>query len=148
MVYQLLDQGLLVRSDDEKPTLQLNEASRAVMRGEREVRLVQPKTSAASKTRTEEVSWEGVDRDLFEHLRTVRREVAKERSVPAYVIFGDRTLREMARLRPGSPDAFRRIRGVGDRKLADLGELFTAEIKGYCKAHALEIEPTDGDGRI
>ena len=135
MVYQLLDQGLLARSDDEWPTLQLNEASRAVMRGEREVRLVQPKTSPASKTRTEKVSWEGVDRDLFEHLRTVRGEVAKERSVPASVIFGDRTLREMARLRPCSRDALLQVRGVGDRKLADFGELFAVEIREYCEAH-------------
>jgi len=141
LVYQLVDQGLLARSNDEWPTLQLNEASWAVMHGEREVLLVQPKTKAARKTDIEEASWEGVDRGLFEHLRTVRREVAKERGVPAFIVFGDVTLRGMARLRPGSRDALRRVRGVGDRKLADFGARFTAEITGYCREHALEIEP-------
>ena len=147
MVYQLVDQGLLARSNDEWPTLQLNEASWAVMCGEHEVRLVQPKTKAARKTDVEEASWEGVDRGLFEHLRTVCRELAKERSVRAYIVFGDRTLREMARLRPGSLEAMRRVRGVGDRKLADLGARFRAEITGYCREHALEIEPAGCDAR-
>ncbi len=141
MVYQLLDQGLLARSDDEWPTLHLNEASWAVMRGEREVRLVQPMTTAASKTRVEGVSWEGVDHGLFEHLRAVRRELAEQRSVPAYIVFGDATLREMARLRPSSPEALRRIRGVGDRRLADFGARFVAGITQYCADHGLEFEP-------
>ncbi|MCH8117820.1 MAG: HRDC domain-containing protein, partial [Proteobacteria bacterium] len=59
------------------------------------------------------------------------------------VIFGDATLREMARLRPTSCEAFRRVRGVGDRKLADLGGRFTAEIAAYCREHVLETEPVD-----
>ncbi len=147
MVYQLVDQGLLARSADEWPTLQLNEASLAVMRGEREVLLVRPKTEPVRKTDVEDASWEGVDRGLFEHLRGVRRELAEERSVPAYVIFGDKSLRDMARLRPGSDEAFCRVRGVGERKLADLGARFTAEITGYCKANALEIEPAEGRAR-
>ncbi len=67
--------------------------------------------------------------------------------MPAFIVFGDATLREMARLRPGSRDALRRVRGVGDRKLADLGALFTAEITGYCREHALEVEPAGWDTR-
>ena len=117
------------------------------MRGESKVRLVQPKMEAAGKTAVEETSWEGVDRGLFEHLRTVRRELAQERSVPAFVIFGDATLREMARRRPGSRDALRRVRGVGDRKLADFGERFTTEITGYCREHGLDVEPGGQDVR-
>ena len=67
--------------------------------------------------------------------------------MPAFLIFGDATLREMARLRPTSREAFRRVRGVGDRKLADLGGRFTAEIAAYCREHVLETEPVDGDAR-
>ncbi len=145
IVYQLVDQGLLARSDDEWPTLQLNDASLAVMRGEREVRLVQPQIKTARKTYVEEASWEGVDRGLFEHLRTVRREVAKERGVPAFVVFGDVTLRGMARLRPSSREALRSVRGVGDRKLKDFGKRFVAEITAYCKAHSLDMEAAAPD---
>ncbi len=100
-----------------------------------------PVLRRSPKTEIEKASWEGVDRGLFEHLRAVRRELATQRGEPAFIVFGDATLREMARLRPGSPEALRRVRGVGDRKLADLGARFTAEITGYCREHALEIEP-------
>ncbi len=140
MVYQLLDQGLLARSEGDRPVLLLNDASWAVMRGNREVRLTKPPKTVSKKTRVEEVSWAGVDRDLFEHLRTVRRDVAKERSVPAFVIFGDKTLREMARLRPSTNAALLGVGGVGKRKLKDFGTLFTAEIKGYCEAHAIDMD--------
>ncbi|MGH7767545.1 MAG: RecQ family ATP-dependent DNA helicase, partial [Candidatus Binatia bacterium] len=104
ILYQLLDDGLLDRTADERPVLRLNNASWAVLRGNREVRLLQPRTKVG-KTRFDEKSWEGVDRGLFERLRALRREVADERRVPAYVLFSDATLRDMARIRPGSPAA-------------------------------------------
>ena len=123
MLYQLLDDGLLERTAEERPVLRLNDASRDVLRGKRTVRLLQPKAEV-SKTRFDEQSWEGVDHGLFESLRTLRRQVADERNVPAYVLFSDATLRDMARVRPGSASALLGIRGVGERKLADLGPTF------------------------
>ena len=123
MLYQLLDDGLLERTAEERPVLRLNDASRDVLRGKRTVRLLQPKAEV-SKTRFDEQSWEGVDHGLFESLRTLRRQVADERDVPAYVLFSDATLRDMARVRPGSASALLGIRGVGERKLADLGPTF------------------------
>jgi ATP-dependent DNA helicase RecQ len=131
MVYQLVDQGLLIRSEDDRPTLRLNDASWAVLRGQRPVRLIKPKAEPVVSGGIEKVAWEGVDRGLFEHLRGVRRELAHERSVPAFVIFSDATLRELARIRPTTESQMRRIRGVGERKLADLGPRFLAEIAHY-----------------
>ena len=122
MLYQLLDDGLLERTAEERPVLRLNDASRDVLRGKRTVRLLQPKAEV-NKTRFDEQSWEGVDHGLFESLRILRRQVADERDVPAYVLFSDATLRDMARVRPGSASALLGIRGVGERKLADLGPL-------------------------
>ena len=55
-------------------------------------------------------------------LRALRRELAAERGVPAYVVFDDATLRDMARIRPGSPGTLLNIRGVGEKKLADIGQ--------------------------
>ncbi len=75
-------------------------------------------------------AWQDVDRDLFERLRTVRLEIARARGVPPYVIFHDTTLRDMARLKPTTLDALRNVYGVGERKAADLGETFLAEIRG------------------
>src|SRR5262249_44474936 len=57
----------------------------------------------------------------------------------------DATLREMARLRPASPEALLGIRGVGERKMADLGPRFLEAIVGYCKAHGLPLNTTSND---
>ena len=139
MVYQLIDDGLLERTSDERPVLRLNAASREVLRGTRTVRLLQPKTKVR-KTRFDQMSWESVDTGLFETLRNLRREIANQRNVPAYVLFSDSTLRDMARLRPGSSTALLSVRGVGERKLADLGDRFLEEIKNYCQANRLPLD--------
>jgi ATP-dependent DNA helicase RecQ len=143
MLYQLLDDGLLERTTEERPVLRLNDASRDVLRGKRTVRLLQPK-AAVTKTRFDEQSWEGVDHGLFESLRSLRRQLADERGVPAYILFSDATLRDMARVCPGSPTALRRIRGVGERKLADLGHRFLELIATYCRANGLPLDTAVG----
>jgi ATP-dependent DNA helicase RecQ len=143
MLYQLLDDGLLERTADERPVLRLNDASWAVLRGQRTVQLLQSKTKV-SKTRIDEDSWEGVDRGLFDSLRALRREVAGERGVPAYVVFSDATLRDMARVRPGSAAALLNVRGVGERKLADLGQRFLDLIAAYCRTNGLALEVAIG----
>jgi ATP-dependent DNA helicase RecQ len=139
MLYQLIDNGVLERTADERPVLRLNDASREVLRGKRTVQLLQPKIKVR-KTRFDEKSWQSVDTGLFETLRNLRREIANQRNVPAYVLFSDATLRDMARLRPSSPSALLGVRGVGERKLADFGERFIDEIKNYCHANRLPLD--------
>jgi ATP-dependent DNA helicase RecQ len=139
VLYQLIDDGVLERTADERPVLRLNDASREVLRGKRTVRLLQPKIKVR-KTRFDEKSWQSVDTGLFETLRNLRREIANQRNVPAYVLFSDATLRDMARLRPSSPSALLGVRGVGERKLADFGERFIDEIKNYCHANRLPLD--------
>jgi ATP-dependent DNA helicase RecQ len=136
MIYQLLDEGLLERTGDERPVLKLNDASWSVLRSQRTVQLLQPKTKV-SKSRFEEESWSNVDSDLFESLRSLRRELAAERGVPAYLLFSDATLRDIARAKPRSAAALLSIRGVGERKLADLGQRFLDHIASYCRATGL-----------
>jgi ATP-dependent DNA helicase RecQ len=143
MLYQLLDNGLLERTVDERPVLKLNDASWAVMRGQRAVKLLQAKTKVR-KTRFDEESWEGVDRGLFDSLRNLRRKLADDRGVPAYVLFSDATLRDMARVRPGSRNALLNVRGIGERKLADLGPRFLEVIKEYCTATGLSLDAATG----
>ena len=60
--------------------------------------------------------------------------------MPAYVIFGDATLRSMARIRPSTPQTFRDVHGVGEKKLADLGPRFLAAIVTYCAENELEMD--------
>jgi ATP-dependent DNA helicase RecQ len=142
MLYQLLDDGLLDRTTDDRPVFKLNENSWAVMRGHRAVQLLQPKTKVR-KARFAEDSWKDVDRGLFEVLRTLRREIAEQRNIPSYVLFTDTTLRDMARLRPGSSEALMAIRGVGEQKVADLGPPFLKAISEYCKSHDLTVDTSN-----
>ena len=86
-------------------SLRLNTFSWEVMRGRRAVTLLQAKESKSKRTRIEEASWRDVDEALFESLRKLRREIAAERGVPAYVILHDATLRELASVRPSTMEA-------------------------------------------
>lgn len=130
-VYQLVDLSLLARTNNEHPVLQLNDASWEVMRGERTVRLMRTRAEVVTKTRAAIQSWEGVDRDLFEHLRGVRRELAQQQAVPAFAIFGDAALRDMARKCPATRDEFLAVHGVGNAKLKQFGRRFIAEIQAF-----------------
>ena len=75
------------------------------------------------------------DEVLFERLRALRRQLADERGVPAYIIFSDVSLREMARKYPTNSAEFRRVPGVGEQKLKDFGEAFLSEIKSHLAAN-------------
>jgi ATP-dependent DNA helicase RecQ len=140
LVYQLVDQGLLERTAGDRPVLRLSEDAVAVLRGEREVRLLEPGGGTLQKTTSATDEWAGVDDGLFQHLRAVRKRIAKERSVPAYVIFDDKTLRELARIRPTTTQTLRGVRGVGEKKRDSLGPTFLAEIESYCVDHALDTD--------
>jgi ATP-dependent DNA helicase RecQ len=74
------------------------------------------------------------DEALFDRLRTLRRRIADERDVPAYVIFSDASLREMARAVPTRLGDFAQIPGVGQQKLKSFGATFVAEINDYLAA--------------
>jgi ATP-dependent DNA helicase RecQ len=71
------------------------------------------------------------DEALFDRLRRLRRNLADERGVPAYIIFSDVSLRQMARKYPTTSTAFRRIPGVGEQKLKDFGEPFLNEVRDH-----------------
>ena len=75
----------------------------------------------------------GVDPELFDVLRNVRLRLARERGVPPYVIFHDRTLQEMADRRPSTLDDLHDIYGVGARKAADFGDAFLDAIRTFRK---------------
>jgi ATP-dependent DNA helicase RecQ len=133
IIYQLIDAEVLARSSGDRPVLELNAASWEVMRGKRAVELVELRGRKAAKTRLEETSWSGVDEELFESLRALRREIAAERGVPAYVILHDSTLRELSRLHPKHLDDLRAVRGIGERKLADIGARLLERIQQHAR---------------
>jgi len=81
------------------------------------------------------------DEVLFERLRGLRRRLADERNVPAYVIFSDVSLREMAKNYPATATEFRRVPGVGEQKLKDFANAFLGEIKNYLAANPRRTFP-------
>ena len=121
LVHQLLDQGLLARTPGDRPVVTLNDKSWEVLRGTREVVLLEPRAGKARTTQADADDWEGVDRDLFERLRKWRRRVAEARGKPAWTILDDKALRAIARERPASPAALLRCKGIGEKRLADFG---------------------------
>ncbi len=130
-VYQLVDQGLLERTAGDRPVLRLTEEARAVLRGAQEVRLQGLKEGKIKAGKADADGWSGVDQDLFDQLRDLRREIAGERGVPAFVIFNDRSLRAMAQHQPTDSAALMQIHGVGEKKLAELGSRFIETIRSF-----------------
>jgi ATP-dependent DNA helicase RecQ len=137
-IEQLLGLGLLQQAGDEYPTLRLTTEGVALLKDEAArpdltlARQRPPSKSAPpAQSRVEAESWQGVDRALFDRLRSVRLDIARSRGVPPYVIFHDATLREMARLRPSSIAALLAVKGVGARKADDLGEIFLTAIRNH-----------------
>jgi ATP-dependent DNA helicase RecQ len=129
-VDQLIDAGAINRTEDDMPVVRLTQASKDFLKGAREVTLRRPKMVQRATAPRGEANWEGVDQKVFERLRALRRQLAEEHQVPAYIIFGDQTLRELARLKPRDHTQMLQVKGVGQRKLEAYGDAFLACIEG------------------
>lgn len=142
-IEQLVGQGCLAK-DGEYNVLKVTGQGRQVLRGEHTPQLLAPAKKAGRVSKARRDSWEGVDHDLFEVLRGLRREIAAEKGVPAFVVFGDVTLRDMARQRPGEVDGLLRVKGVGQVKSGQYGQRFLTAIKEYCRKNRIEMDVTSG----
>ncbi len=89
------------------------------------------RSAPRSITTREARSGREFDQDLFDRLRALRRELAEERQVPAYVVFNDATLVEMATERPRTLGELSQISGVGPTKLSRYGEVVLALLTRY-----------------
>jgi ATP-dependent DNA helicase RecQ len=146
-IEQLVGQGYLLKAGEYR-LLQITPTGRQVLRGEVHPRLLKPaqkrkdgsKSSSSSSSKLALQSWEGVDRRLFDVLRALRRKKADERSIPAFVVFGDATLRELARRRPSTQAALREVHGIGDKKSADYGPEFLEAIVDYCRENSVALD--------
>ncbi|PPF62771.1 DNA helicase RecQ [Clavibacter michiganensis] len=144
VVRQLLAQGLLGVSDDGYGTLVITAGSGDVLTGARQVpmrqepeRIVRGRGTRTTRSRGGQV----VDlpeeaQGLFEALRAWRSEQAKEQGVPAYVVFADVTLREVATVRPADLGQLAQVTGVGQKKLDTYGEGLLAVVAAETSASA------------
>ncbi|HND33775.1 MAG TPA: RecQ family ATP-dependent DNA helicase, partial [Myxococcota bacterium] len=142
---QLVDLGALHRAEGKYPTVQLTAAAWPILRGEKEVSFFQPKggKNASHGTRRQvdgsvAVQLSEAEQKLFEALRLLRRDIAKEQNVPPYVVFADATLEEMCQVRPASAATLLEVRGVGKAKIEAFGERFLQAIQEGCRQWALE----------
>ncbi|MCC6144173.1 MAG: HRDC domain-containing protein, partial [Candidatus Hydrogenedentes bacterium] len=141
---QLVAQDFLEKAG-EYGVLQLTGPGRLLYCGDPDVkpRLLEPARRSRRRERTSapaSESWEGVDRGLFETLRIVRRELAHEIGKPPYIIFGDKTLRELARRRPSNVESLLATHGVGRQKCEAYGTGFLDAIRSYCEANGLDTD--------
>jgi ATP-dependent DNA helicase RecQ len=136
LIEQMVGQGYL-RRGGEFSTLSLADSAKEVLRGELAPVLVKPLVAAKKKEiarrgrQKKEEEWAEADPELFHLLRQKRMELAQQQGVPAFIIFGDRSLRDMAATKPVTKEAFAAVYGVGDQKLRAYAEAFIGVIKRY-----------------
>ncbi|MDY7577643.1 DNA helicase RecQ [Herbaspirillum sp. RTI4] len=137
LLRQVIALGLLTVDHEAYSALKLTDAARPVLRGEQKVQLRQyqkplkaKRTSSGKASAYLESDLSKEQQTLFEKLRWWRMETARAHNVPAYVIFNDATLREIARSQPLSLTQLHGISGVGDKKLETYGDALVALISG------------------
>lgn len=135
-IEQLVSQEFLNRHGKYK-TLALTDSGRRLLQGAGKPKLTMAKNGGSSSRGRLAVSWDGVDRELFDSLRQRRGQIASEKGIPAYAIFGDGTLRQMARMRPSNLLALDAIQGVGEQKSKAYGTAFFEVIDAECRRRDL-----------
>ena len=133
LAHDLVAQELLAQEGDRYPVLKLTAAGRDVLLGKRAVTVLSRRAPRAAPKLATPDEATPYDTELFERLRGLRSRLARGRHVPAYVVFGDRTLRDMCRKLPRAAGQMMRVHGVGQAKFEQYGEVFLDEIAAYVR---------------
>jgi ATP-dependent DNA helicase RecQ len=135
----LLHQGLVDETSDGYSVLTLNALSWEILKHQRKVEIAISPTQNTAKT--SDVSNNSVEAQaLYDRLHKLRKQYADANKVPPYVVFADSSLRLMAQQQPQTLAQFAQISGVGARKLAQYGEMFTAEIRAFRGESGLSVQ--------
>ena len=138
----LLNQGFLDERTDGFPILKLNEKSWEIMKRQRTVQIaIEPQREVQEKVRYLAVEVES----LFAILRTLRKQIADEQFVPPYVVFADKSLRDMAEKRPQNLREFEEVYGVGSNKRDKYGKVFLEAIRTFCQEQELPTNAASSD---
>jgi len=130
----LLHLGYLEKTEGRYPVLQLTEKSNAVLYNKEKVMLIE----AITQQKEEAVAAPPYEKDLFIQLKELRNHFAMKENVPAYIIFSDATLQELATYLPGSLDELKQISGFGAVKIQRYGEEFLQKVNEYKQANGLD----------
>jgi ATP-dependent DNA helicase RecQ len=131
----------IVEQDLEFGGLRLTAKGRGVLEGTETVQVAVAPTTAVPVAPTDAAAEAAVDSRLFEQLRRLRKELADAAGVPPYVVFSDRSLKDMAARFPRDEAGFLTVHGVGEAKLAKHGEVFLKAIRAFCEEH--DITPAN-----
>jgi ATP-dependent DNA helicase RecQ len=134
IIRDLLAQEYLIKSAGMYPVLRLTPKSAAVLKGSEKVMVTKAKEKVDVNS-TQEVNYE---KDLFAQLKEVRRKIANEENVPAYIVLSDATLMELATYLPHNKVEFLKISGFGEVKIEKYGKQFWDVVADYCRAHHLK----------
>jgi ATP-dependent DNA helicase RecQ len=133
MARELMRLGYIRQATEAFSVLEITEQGQAFIQERHTIMLTKPISEPSRKTQaTEELAH---DESLFARLRQLRKSLADKRDVPAYVIFSDVALRQMAQEYPTNEQEFLRISGVGTRKLEEFGAAFLAAIAEYVESN-------------
>ena len=125
---RLMELGALKRG--EFRSLVLDVAGMRILKNELKVSIKEERLDVKVKKEFVVHKEEDVNSEVFEQLRALRGEIAKEESKPAYIIFGDKTLKEMAKSLPKNKEEMLHVSGVGEVKFERYGERFLELLKG------------------
>ena len=132
---ELMRLGYVAVAEGEFATLELTPEGRELLRSRAAITLTKPMNLPKAKRVARREGDIACDEILFERLRVLRKQLADERKVPAYVVFGDATLRQMARDYPVRVAEMEGITGVGEKKRAEFGETFADAIADFLRTN-------------
>ena len=135
-ILQMLNLGLIEIAYDEGFTLKITESGKEVLYSKRKENLVQPQVKTVQpferKAKRGKKTEQSAGNDLFEALRKLRKQFAEAEKLPAYIIFNDATLHEMASEKPLTEEEMLNISGVGQHKFEKYGQSFLKVIHEIC----------------
>jgi ATP-dependent DNA helicase RecQ len=133
IIRDLLAQGYLAKSEGLYPLLTLTTKSTLVLKGMEQVMITKSKEKI--EVREQQVDYET---SLFQHLKDVRRQLASEENVPAYIVLSDASLLEIATYLPHNNEELKKISGFGDVKIQKYGKPFYEAVADYCTKRQLQ----------
>jgi len=137
IIRSLIGAGLIERTRGEYPVLTVTAKGEKFLKNKEKIELPKPKERKKGKKWGEKKTID-YDVDLFEKLRTLRKKIADEMEVPAFIVFSDASLQEMSYYLPADLISFGKISGVGEKKLKSFGEDFLAVINKYREENNLK----------
>ena len=142
IIQQLIVKQIVAVTDDRYALLHITEKANEILHGDEKVILRRPKQAAgrtntefstkksAARHKTDALNSRGLE--LFEALRTLRMQIAKEEALPPYLVFSDKTLVDMCVRQPFCKDEMLAVSGVGENKYSKYGQKFLNRIKEFC----------------